>query len=493
MKALTRDDPQRGRFRFPKLTLRRILFGLAGMVLGLFVPIGTYLLRLFVVFRGTQAPVDLFFYELRTHSSFYLDMTIAGALILGALGFYIGAAKGWLSQQRDELKETHDFYQAKIAEEVLRAKKLEAVSRLAGGIAHDLNNILTMVLGNLALVKLSSGLEKEAKERITAAEKAILSAKGMTQQLLTFSRGGAPIKKTIEANRFIREAAEFSARNSKLPCDISLASSLERINIDHGQMTQALHQLILNAHHAMPQGGKVRVRGETRTLGPRDDLPLPHGKYVKIAVSDAGVGIPKNHLPNIFDPYFTTKSDGSGLGLTIAHSIVAKHEGCIRVESKEKVGSTFNIYLPISENPVSEQGKAPDPEAPPNGRVLVMDDEEMIRNLLKTLLGRFGYDVVVASTGAEAVDAYKKASLSANPFVGVILDLTVRDGMDGREAIEQLLAFDPEVKAIVSSGYSTDPIMSAYQDYGFKGVVSKPYGTEELLSTLREMIQENRA
>ena len=163
------------------------------------------------------------------------------------------------------------------------------------------------------------------------------------------------------------------------------------------------------------------------------------------------------------------------------------------MESKEKVGSTFNIYLPISENPVPERTEAPDPEAPPNGRVLVMDDEEMIRNMLKTLLSRFGYDVVAASDGAEAVDAYKKASLSANPFVGVILDLTVRDGMDGREAIEQLLAFDPEVKAIVSSGYSTDPIMSAYQDYGFKGVVSKPYGTEELLSILREMIQENKA
>ena len=459
----------------------------------LLVPIGTYLLRLFVVFRGTQAPVDLFLYELRTHPSFYLDMTIAGALILGALGFYIGAAKGWLSQQREELKETHDFYRAKIEEEVLRARKLEAVSRLAGGIAHDFNNVLTMVLGNLALVKLSSSLEKETEDRITAAENAILSAKAMTQQLLTFSKGGAPIKKTIEANRFIQEAAEYSARSSKLPCDVSLASPLERIDIDHGQMTQALHQLILNAHHAMPLGGKVRVSGETRTLGPQDDLPLPHGKYVKIAVSDAGVGIPKNHLPNIFDPYFTTKSDGSGLGLTIAHSIVAKHEGYIRVESKEKVGSTFNIYLPISKNPVSEQTKAPAPEAPPNGRVLVMDDEEMIRNMLRTLLSRFGYDVVVASEGGEAVDAYKKASLSANPFDGVILDLTVRDGMGGREAIEQLLEFDPEVKAIVSSGYSTDPIMSAYQDYGFKGVVSKPYGTEELLNTLREVIPEIKA
>jgi signal transduction histidine kinase/CheY-like chemotaxis protein len=431
----------------------------------------------------------LFFYELRTHSSFYLDMTIAGALILGALGFYIGVAKGWLSQQREELQETHDFYRARIEEEVLRAKKLEAVSRLAGGIAHDFNNVLTMVLGNLALAKLSAGLEEETEERITAAEKAILSAKSMTQQLLTFSKGGAPIKKTIDANRFIRDAAEFSARSSKLPCDVSLASPLDRIDIDHGQMTQALHQLILNAHHAMPQGGKVRVSGEARTLGPRDDLPLPHGKYVKIAVSDAGVGIPESHLPNIFDPYFTTKSAGGGLGLTIAHSIVAKHEGCIRVESKEKVGSTFNVYLPISENPVLEPAAAPAPENPPNDRVLVMDDEEMIRSMLENLLGRFGYDVVVASDGAETVKAYKEASLSAKPFDGVILDLTVRDGVGGREAIQQLLAFDPEVKAIVSSGYSTDPIMSAHQDYGFKGVVSKPYNTQDLLKTLRQVIR----
>ncbi|MBI2881182.1 MAG: response regulator [Candidatus Tectomicrobia bacterium] len=477
-------------FHLPKVTGRRILFAAAGMVLGLGVPVGTYLLRLFVVFRGTVAPIEFFLYEFRVHSPFYLYMTVASSLILGAIGFYVGAAKGWLSQQRVALEETHDFYQARIEEEVLRAQKMEAVSLLAGGIAHDFNNILTVILGNLALARVSLHPQGETDEILAAAEMATLSAKELTQQLLTFSKGGAPIKTTTSTAEFIREVAQFASRGSNVRCEVLTPPDLSPVDIDASQITQVLNNLIINARQAMPEGGTVQIRAENRSLGQTDGVPLPAGDYVKIAVSDHGVGIPERHLLKIFDPYFTTKPDGSGLGLTIAHSIITKHDGYIRVESQEGVGTTFTLYLPVSHKEIPRQGKREDRPTTGGGKILVMDDEEMIRRFLQDLLGRIGYEPHVAGDGREAIALYQEARKTGRPFDCVIMDLTVPGGLGGKETIKRLLEIDPRVKAIVSSGYSNDPILSSYKKYGFKGIVVKPYRPHELEVALEQVIRE---
>ena len=387
----------------------------------------------------------------------------------------------------------HDITETdRLLEELQRLKKLESVGRLAGGIAHDFNNVLTAIVGNIGLAKMCTAPEDESYPMLEDAEKASLRAKELTQQLLTFSRGGSPIKEPISAGEVVRDSANFSLTGSKVKCQFSLPDDLWPVDADAAQIGQVVQNLVINADQAMPEGGFVRVAAENMVLAAEAGLPLEPGRYVCISVADRGMGIQPEHLPRVFEPYFTTKKGGSGLGMATAHSIVRRHGGHITVDSELGVGTTFRVYLPAS-----EKGPPPREAAAGNlpaggGRVLVMDDEEMVRDVCSSMLASLGYEVELARDGAEAVEAYRRARSEGRPFDAVVMDLTIPGGMGGKEAIGELLKVDPKVKAIVSSGYSNDPVMAEFGEHGFSGVVAKPYRIEELGEALRRTIAGER-
>ncbi len=385
----------------------------------------------------------------------------------------------------------------KLEGELLKAQKLESIGVLAGGIAHDFNNILTAILLNISLAKMETKPESDLFRRLIEAEKASLRAKDLTQQLLTFSKGGAPIKKTASIVELIKDSANFALRGSNVRCEFSITEDLWPVEVDEGQMSQVIHNLVLNAQQAMPGGGMIQVQAENKIIDSErgKDLPLPVGRYIKLSITDEGIGIPEEHLPKIFDPYFTTKPKGSGLGLATTYSIIKKHAGYIEVESKVGVGTTFYIYLPASKKEIltQEDRIKQDPKDQikvSKGRVLIMDDEEMIREAVCQMLNEMGYEVEAARDGVEVIELYRRAKESNRPFQVVILDLTIPGGMGGKETMKRLTDLDPGIKVIVSSGYSNDPVMSEYQHYGFRGVITKPYQIEELNKTLQDIIME---
>lgn len=381
----------------------------------------------------------------------------------------------------------------RMEEELLKAQKLESIGILAGGIAHDFNNLLTAILGNISLSKLYVPEGDRAYVKLEEAEKASLRARDLTQQLLTFSRGGAPVKKKISLADIAREAAMFALSGSRTTCRFDIAEDLWPVEVDEGQFSQVINNLILNADQAMPAGGVVEVSCKNALVGADDPLSLPEGRYVVLSISDHGVGIPAEVLPRIFDPYFTTKKSGKGLGLATVYSIVRNHDAHIAVTSQPDQGATFTIYLPCgdcSADAAAAVAKTPDPAGATDvrGRVLVMDDEENIRDVVGEMLDFIGYGAAFARDGAEAVDIYAKALRAGEPFAAVLLDLTIPGGMGGSEAMGLLRDMDPGVRAIVSSGYSNDPIMADYKTFGFRGIITKPYKLTELKKVLSEVI-----
>jgi len=379
-----------------------------------------------------------------------------------------------------------------IEEERLRSGKLESVGILAGGIAHDFNNILTGIMGNISLARMRLPENVQAAELLGESEAACMRAAGLTRQLLTFAKGGEPVVEAASISELIRQSVEFSLRGSNVKCDFSLPDDLWPARVDPGQIGQVVNNLIINADQAMPEGGVIKVTAENLSFGAPP--PLEDGEYIRITIEDQGVGIPNEYLPKIFDPFFTTKEKGSGLGLATSYSIVNKHRGLIAVDSEPGKGTVFTIHLPASSEEAARDGARVEVEDVKlqGARVLVMDDEEIVRSLAARVLGRLGCEVEEAEDGEEAVDKYLGARASGRPFDAVIIDLTIPGGMGGQETIKRLIDIDPEVKAIVASGYSNDPVMANHEDYGFSGMVAKPFKVEELSSLLIGLVKTRK-
>ena len=374
-------------------------------------------------------------------------------------------------------------------EELLKTRKLESLGVLAGGIAHDFNNILTAILGNLSLARMYIDKAGPVDEVLAEAERASVRARDLTQQLLTFSRGGAPIKKTSSIAELLRDTSAFVLRGSNIGPEYRIAPDLWAGRFDPGQISQVVNNLLINAKQAMPRGGKVVISAENKRLPDQNSFGLRAGNYVAIAVQDFGVGIPAEHVDRIFDPYFTTKQTGSGLGLATAYSIMTKHEGFIGVESSPGNGARFTVVLPAIEGASAVQHAQKAIARGCQERVLLMDDEAAIRHIGAALLRQLGYDVAVAADGTETLRLYREAKNTGYAFKAVIMDLTVPGGMGGQECLAALRALDPNVVALVSSGYSNDPIMANHAEYGFAGIVAKPYQLSELASALDRVIQ----
>lgn len=382
-------------------------------------------------------------------------------------------------------------FRRKMEEELVKVQKLESLGILAGGIAHDFNNIMTTILGNISLARIRSHSRNEASKSLMAAEEGCIRAKALTQQLLTFSKGGAPVKKTMHISQLIRTSCEFALRGSNARCEFSILDDLWPVDVDEGQIGQVLHNLMINADHSMPQGGVIHVRAENIPVTAGYGLPLADGNYIRLTIKDQGIGIPAEILPRIFDPYFTTKYKGSGLGLAISYSIIANHGGFMTATSEPAKGTTLYLYLPASQSEVNPPDDLEDIVPTGAGRILVMDDEKSIRDLASEILCLLGYEAVVAEDGAQAIELYRSSKESSTPFDAVIFDLTVAGGAGGLEALEKLRQMDPDIKAIVSSGYSNDPIMSDYRKYGFGGVIVKPYTVKQLGAALRSLISQS--
>jgi PAS domain S-box-containing protein len=383
----------------------------------------------------------------------------------------------------------HDITEEqRVTEELLEAGRLESLGVLAEGIAHDFNNLLTTILGNLSLAKYFLASGNDIFNLLEEVEKASLRAKDLTHHLLSFTKGGDPLKKPSLINDIIRDSVRFVLRDSKITGRLEIDDNLWPIEVDEGQLSQVIQNLLLNAAQAMPEGGVVLVKGTNIHLQTGEVSALPPGRYVQLTIKDQGIGIQQKDLPWIFDPYYTTKKTGNGLGLAICHSIVTKHGGLITVESEPGIGTIFNIYFPATLRAVEINMKLTGSLKMGHGKVLIMDDELSIRVFTGVLLEKLGYQVEMVREGGEAIEIYKKAKAAGVPFDVILMDLTVPGGLGAQETLDRLRKFDPAVRTVVSSGYSTNPVITNYADFGFNGAVCKPYQSKELVKVLQQVI-----
>lgn len=375
-----------------------------------------------------------------------------------------------------------------IEEALLRARKLESLGVLAGGIAHDFNNLLTGVLGNISMARTLVSPQQPVYPLLERAQKASERARDLTQQLLAFSKGGAPVKKLTSLKQLLVDSATFVLRGSNVRCEFDITQNLWPVEVDPGQMSQVINNLVINADQAMPEGGVITIRAE--------NVPTPYGAggsrggTVRIIIEDTGGGIAEENLHRIFDPYFTTKQHGSGLGLATVFFIVKNHGGEIRVFSRPERGTTFVVELPASEKALGEP--APPVVARPRGggAILVMDDDPLVLEMAEVALKMLGYQPTLSRDGEEALRLYRQAAAARTPYRAVIMDLTIPGGMGGKETARKLLLLDPAARIIVSSGYSIDQVLANYREYGFCGALGKPYNLEELGTVLRQAFGE---
>ncbi|MBU1233504.1 MAG: response regulator, partial [Proteobacteria bacterium] len=370
----------------------------------------------------------------------------------------------------------------RMEEELLKVKKLESVGILAGGIAHDFNNILAAIVGNINLALLDDSIKSHTRKLLIGAEKASLRAKNLTLQLLTFAKGGEPVKETSSVAEIITDSADFVLHGSNVVCRYNFTEDLWLVDIDKGQMSQVIQNIIINSRHAMPKGGTIDVRCEnvfSNNIG--NSLQTSPQKGIKITISDTGIGIPADVIDRIFDPYFSTSQKGSGLGLAISNSIIRKHDGRIFAQSTPGKQTTFTIFLPASthhEKPMEPAEKHR--KSVQSARILVMDDEELVRDVAAAMLVQLGHTPILVNDGTEALKTYQDQMDKNEPVHAVIMDLTIPGGVGGKDAVQDILAIDAKARVIVSSGYSNDPIMANCQQYGFVAAVVKPYQIKEL-------------
>jgi len=378
-----------------------------------------------------------------------------------------------------------DLTERKQAEkEILKLRKLESLGVLAGGIAHDFNNLLTGLFGNIELAKKFLPAEHKSHKFLETAGRSMKSATSLTTQMLTFAKGGDPIKETLSIGAVITETAQFSLRGSKVKLQTDIAPDLWPVDADKGQLSQVISNLVINAQQAMPDGGTITISAENVTAST--------GRQVQVTVRDEGIGISPQYLDRIFDPYFSTKQQGSGLGLASTYSIITKHNGTINAVSKLNDGTAFTISLPaaekeeknIPENLLDKTDGTPAVAA----HILVLDDEELVREVIGAMIEELGHKVSYAVHGGEAIKKYQEAWQSNSPYDVVITDLTIPGGMGGQEAAREILQTDPQAKIIVSSGYATDPVMANYKDYGFQGRIVKPYHFAELRKVIDRVL-----
>jgi len=406
-------------------------------------------------------------------------------------GFLVKNENGKIVRLTGVAKDITD--KKKLETQLQQVQKMESIGTLAGGIAHDFNNMLGIIMGNISLALTMLNENETLYEILSNVLKGSNKAKKLTHQLLTFARGGAPIKKVMDMNRVIKDSATFSIRGTASTCYFDLANDLWLVEIDEGQINQVIGNLLINANQAMPNGGTIKLQTENICIESNTALPLPTGKYIKFTVEDDGCGISKKYVQKIFDPYFTTKQKGSGLGLATTYSIIKKHGGDITVDSKIDKGTVFNIFLPAASS--ESKVEIMDDEGHVyvgDGKILIMDDQVEILDILKKTLNQMGYEVASTTDGTQTIKMYRKALEAGSPFDLVLLDLTVPGGMGGAKTVIELLKIDPTVKAVVSSGYSGDQIMANYEDYGFCGVIPKPYTTSQLSEVLKKIFSKKR-
>ncbi len=378
-----------------------------------------------------------------------------------------------------------------LQEQRIRTDKLESLGVLAGGLAHDFNNILAAALGNVTLAGRRLPRDHASQPFLEGAEASLMRAQRLTSQLLGFARGGVPLRRLADLGPILEESARFVLAGSPCALRVEVAAGLWPAEVDEGQLNQAMGNLVLNADQAMPGGGEITLRASNLTVGAESRLPLPPGPYVRIAVSDHGPGIPAEQRARVFDPYVTTKPNGTGLGLTSVHAIVSRHGGHVEVEDDGRPGATLVIYLPaLPGGRVEEEATPPQRLPHGNGRILVMDDEGDLRRLYQDVLSELGYEVMAVADGEAAIAAFKSAQTSGRPFACVLMDLTIPGGMGGRDAVAQLRELDPRVRAIVASGYSTDQALAGYQQAGFVAALTKPFSINDLEETLARVLSD---
>jgi len=378
-------------------------------------------------------------------------------------------------------------------EETIRSHKLESLGIFAGGIAHDFNNILSAIVGYISLARMKIDNKDKAVELLDEAEKSGLRARHLTEQLLAFSKGGNPVKEITNVIDVVKESADFIMSGSKTALNYNVEPDVLKADIDRGQIGQVIQNIILNASQAMPSGGVIYISIRNQYMKDENVISIPEGTYVAIEIKDEGSGIESRNLKRIFDPYFTTKKDGNGLGLTICHSIVKRHGGGIEVESVPGKGTEFTIYLPACNDVKSDKKTASAPKISINLKnlsVIIMDDEPQLRYIMKEVLNDEGAKIFTVSDGSEAIDLFEKMASSGEPADLIIADLTIPGGMGGLEAIRIIREQGLPFKAIVISGYSNDPVMSDFKNYGFDAYIAKPFTSEDLLAVVKKVFEK---